>query len=325
MKEIFQPLFVVIWCLILVSCADEASTPAVDSATQPTVVEVTAVYDPVTNRHLFKTDVTSVPAGWTTFRLTNASPVLHFLFLEQLPGARTSVDLLSEVSPIFQDVADLNAEGKIEEANAKFADLPDWFQEIVFRGGPGFLSPGHTGEATLYLEPGNYMMECYIKNADGVFHWNLGMHLDLLVTDEVSDAEPPSDPTVEFTITDDGLAVDGTPRVGENLVAVHFQQQSHPLIAKDVHVVRVGDGVDLDATAHWMDAFQADGLISTPENPAPAVFLGGVHEMPLGDTAYFPVTLEAGDYAWISEQPAAEATYLRFTVPAEGAAAEAGD
>jgi len=325
MRKIIQPLFVIFWCLILMSCTDEPEKSAGETATEPNLVEVTAVYDPATNRHLFKTDVTSVPAGWTTFRLKNASPVVHFLFLDHLPGERTSVDLLSEVSPIFQEVTDLYAEGKVEEANAKFENLPDWFPEIVFRGGVGFLSPGHRGEATLYLEPGNYVMECYIKNADGVFHWNLGMHLDLQVTDEVSDAKPPADPTVEIITTNTGLTVEGEPRVGDNLVAVHFQQQTPALIAKDVHLVRVDDGVDLDVTARWMDFFQPDGGISTPENPAPAVFLGGVHEMPLGNTAYFPVTLEPGDYAWISEQPAAEATYVRFTVPPEAAAAEAGD
>ncbi len=184
--------------------------------------------------------------------------MVHFIFLDHLPGNRTSKELLTEVSPIFQQASYLITEGKVEEAYQQFSTLPEWFGDIVFRGGPGFLSPGYTSEATLYLEPGNYVMECYIKTSDGTFHWNLGMHVDFRVSNELSNAVAPENATIEIFITDEGLTVEG--------------------------------------------------------NPAPAVFLGGVHEMPAGNTAYFPVSLQPGDYAWISEQPVAQATYQIFTV-----------
>lgn len=319
MHAITRRAIPILFVLLISSCSEQVRQTADTPDTSPTVVEVTAIYEPETNRHLFLTDVEVVPAGWTTFRLLNASPMAHFIFLDHLPGDRTSVDLLSEVSPIFQEVADQVRAGQtVEEASAKFAELPEWFPEIVFRGGPGFLSPGLISEATLYLEPGNYVLECYIKTGDGVFHWNLGMHLDLRVTDEISEAEPPADPSIQITITDEGLQVEGEASPGDHLVAVHFQEESDALVKNDVHLVRLEDDTDLESVARWMDFFQPEGGVSTAERPAPARFLGGVHEMPLGNTAYFPVSLEPGNYAWISEQPVANAHYFKFSVSSEG-------
>ena len=48
--------------------------------------------------------------------------------------------------------------------------------------------------------------------------------------------------------------------------------------------------------------------------PAPATFVGGVHEMPAGYTAFFTVDLEPGRYAWIAESGAARGMVEEFTV-----------
>lgn len=299
----------------LVSCSGDEESLAIQPNTSPNVVEVRAIFDPENNLHLFETDTKTIPSGWTTFRLINASPMVHFLFLDHLPGERTSKELMSEVSPIFQKSADLIAEGKVEEGNAIFSELPPWFSDLVFRGGPGYVSPGRTTEATLFLTPGNYVMECYVKTADGIFHWNLGMYADLKVTNEKSDTEPPTGATLKLTTSDQGIEFDGDPTPGEHLVAVYFQQETPTFVAHDVQLVRLEEDTDFEEVVNWLDFSQPTGLISTAESPAPATFLGGVHEMPLGNVAYFPVTLTPGEYAWISEQPIADAAYIRFSVP----------
>lgn len=63
----------------------------------------------------------------------------------------------------------------------------------------------------------------------------------------------------------------------------------------------------------WISA-KSQGLVSTAADPAPATFLGGVHEMPFGNTAYFELILEASDYLWISEQSTDDAAYQGFSV-----------
>ena len=58
-----------------------------------------------------------------------------------------------------------------------------------------------------------------------------------------------------------------------------------------------------------------DGLMNGDglRAPAPATFVGGVQEMPEGRTAYFTIDLEAGRYAWISEN-AGRGMVREFTV-----------
>ncbi|MEQ9316078.1 MAG: hypothetical protein RLN72_09500, partial [Henriciella sp.] len=53
--------------------------------------------------------------------------------------------------------------------------------------------------------------------------------------------------------------------------------------------------------------------------PAPAHFVGGIHDMPEGSTAYFTVELEPGEYGIVAEVPDAQATglFTTISVPAE--------
>ena len=316
MNSTIQAFTVLIMLGLLISCTAREGEPT----TERTVIDVRAIYDAENDKHLFKTETDTVPAGWTTFRFTNASPMVHFVFLDHLPGERTSEELLDEVSPIFQESADLIEEGKPEEGMAVFSKLPDWFTGLVFRGGPGYTSPGKSIETTLFLAPGNYVIECYVKNADGVYHWNLGMYKDLHVTSDTTDAQPPSDPTIEITVYGDSLDVQGEPTPGRHLVAVHYQEEDPGLIGNDVHVVQLDQGGTIEDVVKWMDFTSPGSLISTAEDPGPAPFLGGAHEMPKGNTAYFTLELEPGRYAWISEQPADRRLYRVFTVSGEGTA-----
>ncbi len=300
---------------VLAACMGEPSDSTPPGVEEPVrVVDVTAIYDAVADEHRFVTNTDTVAAGWTAFRFTNASPMLHFVFLDHLPGDRTSDNLLADVSPVFQEAMDLTIAGRPNEAAAAFAKLPEWFGGLVFRGGPGFTSPGFMTEAWLYLEPGNYVMECYVKTADGVFHWNLGMYANLHVTEEVGQSAAPESPTLEVTLNDSLMVVDGETSRGEHLVAVHFQEQNPGLFGKDVHVARLDRGRGVEELVNWMDANQIEGLASTAENPAPATFVGGVQDMPFGNTAYFKLVLEPGNYVWISELPASTPLYRTFTV-----------
>lgn len=281
---------------------------------EPRTVKVTAVYDAENDRHLFQTDTDTIPAGWTTFRFTNGSPMVHFLFFDYLPEGKTSEDLKREVSPVFQESSYLIMEGKDEEAMAVFSKLPEWFNEIVFRGGAGFVSPAHTVETTLFMRPGNYAMECYIKAEDGTFHWKKGMMEDLRVTADTTNARPPQSPAIEITTSDEGLTIDGEPTPGRNLVKVTFNEENPSMIARDVHVAKLDEDDNIDEIIQWMDFNNAEGMVSTAEDPGPTTFVGGTHEMPMGNTAYFTVEFEEGRYAWVTEQPVNKSSAREFTV-----------
>ena len=250
----------------------------------------------------------SMPAGWTTFRFVNESPYVHFAVVERMPEGHGIVDQQEQVAPVFQAGMDLLAAGKVDSALAAFGDLPPWFAGIEVMGGPGLTSPGHTSTATVHLDPGTYLLECYVKT-DGVFHSYdpdpdaYGMVHEFTVTGEDSGAkEPTATVTVDLSF-EGGMDVAGDLSAGAHTVGVRFvDQQAHEnFVGHDVHLARIDD-VDIDTLAAWMDWTQPHGL----ETPAPATFLGGLNEMPAGATGYFTATLEPGRYALVAEVPGSE-------------------
>jgi hypothetical protein len=219
----------------------------------------------------------------------------------------------------FQDAMDGMNAGDEEAVNAAFGRFPEWIGELGRNGGPGFLSPGRAGQTTVYLEPGHYIMECYVKS-DGIFHTTspgegqLGMLLDLTVTNQNSNApEPQANATL--AIRNSGFElVSGELNTGTNTIRVDFiEQQALPsFVGNDVHLMRV-DGEDSIAKADaWLDWRTPDGL----EDPSPVTFLGGINDITAGAHGYFTVDLEPGDYAFIAEMPGPQAAgfVLPFTV-----------
>ncbi|CAN5323808.1 hypothetical protein BH23GEM2_BH23GEM2_25730 [soil metagenome] len=247
-----------------------------------------------------------IESGWTTFRFRNESAMMHFALLQRLPTGIGISEQQRLVAPVFQEGMNLLNAGETDAAMQKFGELPEWFGQVVFTGGPGLLSPGRTSETSVYLEPGTYLIECYVKT-NGIFHsYNpdslaYGMVHQLTVTPAESDATAP-EPTLALTISGEGgIRMAGDVDAGEHTVSVRFaDQRAHEnFVGHDVHLVRLADTADMSRVAAWMDWTQRTGL----DTPAPAEFLGGVNEMPAGAIGYFTASLEPGRYAWVAEVP----------------------
>jgi len=252
-----------------------------------------------------------VPSGWVTFSLKNEGREHHFVFLSRLPDGKTVEDYREEVAKPFDAVWDeLEAGADRAEAGAMLGRLlPDWYGSVRPMGANGLLAPGETARTTVKLDPGRYVMECYVKTADGTFHTSLGMMRGLTVTDSPSGGSPP-EADIEITLTNFEISVAGDVTAGAHTVAVHFEEHPEFGLGNDVHLVRLDDGMTVDDIVPWMDWMNLEGLRS----PAPASFLGGTEEMPVGYTAYFTVELQPGRYAWIAESAAALGMVEEFTV-----------
>lgn len=312
MKRIGLASFLV---LIAGACTpnDDSPAPTIDNMDTPGVVDVIA-------RGMEFEAPDEISSGWTTFRFRNESAMIHFVAVERLPDGQGFESQQAEVAPVFQDGMNLLTAGEVDAALERFGDLPAWFSELVFMGGPGLTSPGLISQATVYLEPGTYLLECYVKTG-GIFHSFTSdptikpMTHEFTVTDQMSEAvEPMATLSLEISSTG-GIEWEGDLVPGEYTVAVHFADQivHENFVEHDVHLVRVTDDLDLGKLEQWMDWSQPTGL----QTPSPAQFLGGTNEMPAGETAYFTVVLEPGDYAWISEVPGslAKGMLKPFTVP----------
>jgi len=255
---------------------------------------------------------TELPSGWVTIRMANEGLEHHFVFLTLLPEGKTIRDYVADVGENFGSVWEQLQSGAVDKAGAGAMLgelLPEWYASAVSMGGPGLVAPGRVGQATMRLAPGNYVIEGYVKTADGKFHVSLGMAMPLTVTEEDSGANPPQ-ADIEITLFNHGMTIEGAPTAGRQTVAVNFDEQPEYGLGNDVHVVRLEEETDLDEVVNWMDWMNVDGLRA----PSPAAFVGGIHEMPAGFTAFFTVDLDPGRYAWIAESGAAPGMVEEFTI-----------
>lgn len=261
-----------------------------------------------------------IPSGWTTFRYHNESHNTHFFLLEKMPvfnGEQMGIeDYEAEIAPVFQDALDLINEGKVAEGFAEFERLPAWASQVIYTGGMGLVAAGETAQTTLRLDPGLYVIECYVKT-NGRFHSVDGMVKEVIITEESSNASPPKRHTLQMTLSSEGgIEIEGKLRPGLHTIAVHFKDQvvhEHAL-GHDVHLVKLFDDTNMEELEAWMNWINPQGL----ETPAPATFLGGVQEMPAGNTAYITIVLKPGRYAWISEVPESSSKGMlkTFSIPA---------
>jgi len=122
----------------------------------PDVVEVSAVHDHEAGEHLFDLATNEVPSGWTTFRFDNQGHQPHFLILEKMPvvdgDQKTVEDSKAEVVPVFQNVMD-DINGKEPSFPDAGFELPEWYSDVAFVGGPGITSADETSATTVNLEP----------------------------------------------------------------------------------------------------------------------------------------------------------------------------
>lgn len=290
---------------VFTGCKAEKKEIEKEIETEP----VREVVEIVTNNMDFQV-ADSISSGWHTFKYDNRSGETHFFLLDKYPEGRTIEDTEKEVGPIFQLGMDLINEGKAKEGFEAFNKLPEWFFKVAFVGGSGLVSPQNSSLTTLKLDPGYYIIECYVKMQNGKFHSNMGMAKALVVTNEISQVTPP-EPTLDVLISStDGIIFKDTISSGSQVFSVYFKDQiTHEnFVGHDVNLVRIDENADISILEAWMNWADPKGLIS----PAPEgfTFLGGVNDMVAGSTGYFEVNLAPGHYALISEVPMARSKNL---------------
>lgn len=317
---------------ILAACTDAGETPATPDpapASEPSA-SVTDQTPTETAENVLELDIvgmsfvgpSEIGSGWTTVRISNTSGMAHFGLVYRLPEGVTAEMVSDQVVKPFQDSLTASLEGDFDKAAQIMGTMPAWVGDLLYLGGPGMFSSGVVAEATMQLEPGNYIVECYVKS-NGVQHnyhpepGQHGMVHPLTVTDANPGMAAP-DASVTLNITNSGYDIaDGAFVPGANMVEVNFLEQKlyNNFIGHDAHVFRIDPETDIAATTKWIDFFPMDGQ----QTPAPAHFVGGIHDMPEGSTAYFRVDLEPGDYGIVAEIPNAQASgfYTRFSVGAE--------
>lgn len=279
--------------------------PAAPLHAQAPVVEITATDYAFRAPH-------AIASGWTTIRFKNDGEEHHFVLMSRLPEGKTVDDYEIELSQPFSEIGQAVWTGEIdqEEVFARIGEvLPEWFQAVQFMGGPGLVTPAFSSETTMYLEPGNYALECYMKTEDGKIHYMEGMLRPLVVTEEASGGSPP-ETDVRITLSNFEMDVEGELAQGRHVIAVHVAENPEEGFGHNVQLARLNPDAEVEEVVSWMNWFSVKGM----RPPAPAEFIGGVHVMPVGSTAYFTAELEPGRYLLISEYTAHQGVLHEFTV-----------
>lgn len=304
MNSISKPLVLLIISIgVFISCKnDKSRKSAITNQESGVNIKTTNVINIVTRGMDFQS-VDTISSGWNTFVYDNLSNEAHFFLLDKYPDGKTIENTISDVAPVFAEGMDLINIGKSEEGFAAFGKLPAWYFDIVFSGGSGIISPKHRAVSTLNLEPGYYVMECYVKMANGKFHTLMGMAKPLIVTKEDSGHEPPKATSNIVLSGEEGISWDQPITKGRHTFSVYVKDQKphENFIWHDINIARLDAAADIEALEKWMDWSHPKGLITPVPNGV--TFLGGVNDMPSGSTGYFTVDLEPGKYVFISEVP----------------------
>ncbi len=298
----FRPLVFALFNLVILVNLQSCRFDKKQTKTEETVIETENFVNILTENMDFQM-VDTIPSGWNTFRYTNASPQTHFFLIDKYPEGITMQHIIDSVGPPFDNGMKLLNEGKTEEGYAEFGKLPSWFMEMKNLGGSGLISPNLTSETSVKLDPGYYIIECYVKMSNGVFHTSMGMAKVLIVSDINSgNSEPNADIKINISSTE-GIIFNDSINKGKHVISVFYKDQiAHEnFIGHDVNLAKIDDTANLDELNNWMDWSNPKGLIE----PAPkgVTFLGGVNNMSAGDTGYFKVNLDPGRYVLISEVP----------------------
>ena len=312
-RSTIRPLPAVALLPLLLACAPGEVDPGSEAAApeDPAPASTSGAIDVVATEFSFTAPPT-FPSGWVTLRFDNQGREPHFLILWKLPAGRTFDDWTAEVTGPFSRLYKVYRAGELDQETfmAKLGEaLPEWFFAAERKGGPGFTSRGRVSQTTVHLEPGDYVMECYVRSAaeGDTFHGEHGMLRPLIVTEERAAEEPP-EADLEITLSNFALAIEGTPIAGEQTVRVRIEEDPKGLILHNVHLARLDADGSPEAVAQWMD--WVDEMLP----PAPAEFLGGAGQLPAGGESYFTVDLEPGRYAWVSETWGRDGMVHEFTI-----------
>jgi len=301
-------------------------------------VKIRALHDHENNLHLFDMNTNEVSSGWTTFTFTNASDSDHFAVIYKVPkeavtAANESGDELLDhwyksITTPFQEEYNNLADGSadygtfVDNLVQSISEKGPWFFEpgAPAYGGPGFTSAGLSSKTTVYLDPGSYVIECYVKDENETFHSYIGMLELLTVTDEESGDENPNSSSAVTISSESGISMNGDIKPGNQTIEITFEDQiAHEhLLGHNVQLLKLSDATDhnlLTDVAEWMDWRTPGSLVN--RGPEGVQFLGGSMEMIAGGKAYFHVDIVPGEYAWIAEVPNPEEKNMiyRFKVP----------
>jgi uncharacterized cupredoxin-like copper-binding protein len=229
----------------------------------------------------------SIPAGQTSVLLHNRGKEPHQLQLLKLEEGKSPADLAAALQSGGQGV-------------------PVWAKQM---GGPNGVDAGKTSEATVYLEPGSYVMICGIPGRHHKSHAEIGMQKALRVRD-TTPAPAEFKGNFHMAMFDYEFVVVQPLRKGRHT----FYVINRGSLSHQASFVRLNPGASADDVLAALN----------DEIPAslPGMLIGGMSGLEPGREGMFTAELTPGRYAImclfsnadIGESHAAKGMVMHFTI-----------
>ena len=250
---------------LLAACAGDATPKATPDSTASAAAAVSAEPPVVTiTAKDFSYELPdTIQAGLMTLKLVNQGPDLHHVQLLHLGDGKTYAE--------FADALKAMKPG---------TPLPTWAHELA---GPNTPVPGAEQSLITSLEPGNYVVICFIPGADHVPHAMKGMMKSLTVVP--NSGAVAAAPTADITVKMTDYAWEVTPAIaaGKHLIKLeNAAEQAH-----EMFIAQLAPGKTAMDLAKW---------IENQQGPPPGKPMGGISGMLKGGVVYLPVDLPAGEY-----------------------------
>jgi hypothetical protein len=262
---------------LLSACASGEETPRrTTAAAAPNVVNLSA-----TEYALQAPD--TLPAGWTTFHLTNQGEEVHYGHIVQLDSGRTVPELVDAYA----------------EAIRTSGPRPKWVTRF---GGPGGVTPGGTANVTQYLEPGSYVWICPVEDSEGHPHFGRGEFKPLVViaaTPDGADRDAAPEADMVVRLLDFSFALDTPMTAGRHTIRVeNAGAEPHDLVLLKLAPARTIEDVEtlLNPERARRAEAASDSALSFESLGTGA---GGIAAIAPGMQSFFEADLAPGEYALV--------------------------
>jgi len=215
----------------------------------------------------------TIPAGTTTFRLRNVGKEPHHLWIVRLSDGKTPADFSNAM-----------------KTWGSALKMPAWAIDV---GGPNTAGSNETAEGTMTLEPGTFMLVCWVPSPDGMLHVMKGMVKALTVTGPATAAV---EPAADVTMMMDDYTFELSKPITSGRHTIRFENratQSHEAL-----IARLVSDKTLAQAVTWLNAGQA--------GPAPVVLLGGASGLATGRHMFITTDFQPGRYALLCFIPDAK-------------------
>jgi hypothetical protein len=191
--------------------------------------------------------------------------------------------------PHHVQLARLNEGVTVEQFQAALQAGPNGALALVtLAGGPGVVDPQGHAEVTIYLEPGQYFLLCFVPDATGMPHLAHGMIAPLTVGEVVVAEEPVAD--AEVQLLDFSFILPPLLTAGEQTWKIVDEgEQPHEMM-----LIKLAAGTTMDDVQHWM---------MHPEGAPPFANVGGMQGIAHGAAAYLHLDLAPGNYVALCHIP----------------------